>query len=265
MWYDWDMLHRKVEEGLIIISQPAHAWVSGQLARHWGNKIFGEFTPREEVLQAAALHDIGFLDWERKPTLNPQTGLPHTFLDLPVPVHLDIWSKGIQQMLRYGRYPALLVSMHFTWLCRTHGAQLPEEQHQLEENFLEDQAALQTTLLTSLRNDFYYEAYSSEEIIALNRQLVSLWDWLSLLLCMGFPEECVVDKVPALNELTQLRLKPVQGESTKVAVEPWPFRDERVTITCEGRQLLKSYSNERELRKAIRAASPITLKFDLVP
>src|SRR4051812_36104506 len=119
------MLHRGEKEGIFIISQPAHAWVSGQLARHWSNAVFGGFAPAEEVCLAAALHDIGFLAREQSPTFNPATGLPHSFLDLPVDLHLAIWSAGIQQLLGYGRYPTLLVSRHFTWLCEQHTSTNP--------------------------------------------------------------------------------------------------------------------------------------------
>ncbi len=109
------MLHRADEEGVIAISQPAHSWVAGQITRQWGN---GEFFPvTEEVCLASEQHDIGYLEWERSPTLNPETGLPYTFLEMPRDLRLAIWTKGIQEMLRFGRYPALLVSMHYTWLA----------------------------------------------------------------------------------------------------------------------------------------------------
>ena len=55
------MLHRADPDGPIVITQPAHAWVSGQLAQAWGNESFGEFAPREEVCLAAEQHDIGWL------------------------------------------------------------------------------------------------------------------------------------------------------------------------------------------------------------
>ena len=39
------MLHREDPAGLVVIAQPAHAWVSGQLARAWGNARFGAVAP----------------------------------------------------------------------------------------------------------------------------------------------------------------------------------------------------------------------------
>ncbi|MDB6016268.1 MAG: hypothetical protein JWR19_757 [Pedosphaera sp.] len=257
------MLHRVEGEGLVIITQPAHAWLSGQLARHWGNGQFGSFTPGEEVCLAATLHDIGFLDWEQSPTLNPQTGLPHTFLDLPTATHLEIWSTGITQMLRYGRYPALLVSQHFTWLCKLHPAKSSADRR-LERKFVEEQTELQTTLTISLQNDFYYESFSAEEIILRNRRLISLWDWLSLLLCTGFRGEQLVENVPTAEDVTTITLKPLNEGATRVAVSPWPFGSESLSVICESRHLLKRYASEDEMRAAILAASPVPLQIELV-
>ena len=57
------MLHRKLGNGVVIITQPAHAWVSGQLAQQWGNPDFEPAT--EEVRFATEQHDVGFLDWNK--------------------------------------------------------------------------------------------------------------------------------------------------------------------------------------------------------
>src|SRR5207248_9143777 len=177
------MLHRPDKEGLIVISQPAHAWVSGQLARHWGNEMFGYLEPAEEVCLAAEQHDIGFLRWEQHPALNPKTGLPQTFLEMPTNTHLDIWSEGVRQMLCFGRYPALLVSMHFTFLCEQHPITHPPAEARIRQHFLDEQGLLQSALRTSLQNDVHYASCASDQIIEGNRQRISLWDRLSLLLC----------------------------------------------------------------------------------
>jgi Protein of unknown function (DUF3891) len=73
------MLYREDPAGLIVIGQPAHAWVSGQLARAWGNTLVGPVSPWEEVCLAAEQHDLAHSLWERAPTLNPQTGRPYSF------------------------------------------------------------------------------------------------------------------------------------------------------------------------------------------
>ena len=83
------MLYRQEKQGRIAITQPMHAWLSGQLARAWGNERFGEVTPWGEVYLGAEQHDVGHTAWEQAPTLNPQTGLPYSFLEMPRHVHVQ--------------------------------------------------------------------------------------------------------------------------------------------------------------------------------
>jgi hypothetical protein len=53
------MLLRKDGLDLIAIPQPGHAWLSGQMARAWGNEHFAAPMPYNEVCLAAGQHDIG--------------------------------------------------------------------------------------------------------------------------------------------------------------------------------------------------------------
>jgi hypothetical protein len=51
------MLYRQEKQGKIAITQPAHAGLSGQLARAWGNERFGDVAPLEEVCLGAEQHE----------------------------------------------------------------------------------------------------------------------------------------------------------------------------------------------------------------
>lgn len=258
------MLHRvHEEEGIVVVSQPAHAWVAGQIARKWGNELFGHFTPGADVYIAAALHDIGYLNWEQSPGLNPKTGLPYSFLELPTERRLTLWRKSIEKMMRYGRYPALLVSLHFAKLCQRHRQFDSPQEFELERKFLHDQDELQRTLVTSLQNDFYYGPNATDETIERNARLVSIWDWISLSLLIGFEETRIIEHVPSANGELVMRMQ-IRGHA--VRFDPWPFQNEEpFQILCEGRHLLKTYTDEAKMREALGAASPVTLKFDLVP
>src|SRR5260370_805060 len=66
--------------------------------------------------------------WEQAPTLNPQTGLPYSFLEMPRHVHVQLWSEAARCVLPQGRYAALLVSLHGTGLYERYDAanDLPE-------------------------------------------------------------------------------------------------------------------------------------------
>ncbi len=58
------MVLRRDEHGVLAIGQASHAWISGQMARAWGNEQFGPLEPYEEVCLAAEQHDVGMAAWD---------------------------------------------------------------------------------------------------------------------------------------------------------------------------------------------------------
>jgi hypothetical protein len=257
------MLIRPEEKSVLLVSQPAHAWVTGQLARSWGNDEFPRLS--EEVCLAAEQHDIGFLPWEKQPTLNRDTGLPHNFLELPVRTHFEIWTNGIQDMQQFGRYPALLVSMHFTSLARRMGNGRPESDLKIAEKFLEEQEVLQTSLATSLANDFHYDDRSNPKALQESQEIVSLLDWISLQVLFNFREDKIAREVESRPGAANFKLTPRAGAGQTVEVDPWPFRTPTVRLACDGKRLLRTYDDEHEMREAIRAAAPVTVLITLTP
>ena len=109
------MLFRRIDgtdDAVIAIPQPSHAWLSGQIARAWGNDAFDPPAPREAVCLGIEQHDIAWLGWEAEPTLNPATGRPHAFHEVATTQHRALWAQGVRLARGFGLYPALLVSLH---------------------------------------------------------------------------------------------------------------------------------------------------------
>lgn len=260
------MLHREDPQGLIIIKQPAHAWISGQLARAWGNDRFGEISPWEEVCLGAEQHDIGWLLWESSPTLNQKTGRPHNFMELPRKTHINIWSSGVQFALSLGKYIALLISLHGSGLYASYnGKQDSPDDYQLVQNFLKNQHDFQEEILASLRADGYYAPYVAPEVVARNRRLVALWDLLSLAICMGVRDKRKIDRVPTPTGETTLTLTSVNNDLTQLIVDPWPFSLESVTVVCQGQLLSETFTEEEMMRSAIARATWVTINTKLRP
>jgi hypothetical protein len=216
------MLLREDGDAVIAIGQPAHAWLSGQLARAWGDA----FEPWEEVCLAAEQHDIGMAAWDRAPKLNPKTGLPRSFMELELDDHLEIWWRAAPLVLQQSRYAALLVSMHGTALYERRN--LDDER---VREFLDGQAELQGRLLETLRADPRTAPFAADEIVRRNQQLVWRWDSLSLGLLLGWELE----------------------------LDPWPFRDEHLSLRCEGRRLEGRFDDEEAMREALADAPWVTL------
>ncbi|HEX5503676.1 MAG TPA: DUF3891 family protein [Thermomicrobiales bacterium] len=260
------MLHRADADGLVVIGQPAHAWVSGQLARAWGNARFGAVAPREAVCLGAEQHDVGWTAWEGAPAHNPRTGRPYTFMELPTGIHLGLWSAAVPSALTQSRYAALLVSLHGTGLYERHdyARDTPEEARGVRD-FLARSYALQDDLLAGLRADPAYAPHATPEVIARNRRLVAVWDALSLALCMGLGGERTYPDVPAAAGAETLVLAPLDGVPTRVAVRPWPFGADAVRLVCEGRRLPETFDDDEALRAALARAPWVTIETRLEP
>jgi uncharacterized protein DUF3891 len=261
-----EMLYRQEKHGRIAITQPAHAWLSGQLARAWGNERFGEVAPREEVCLGAEQHDVGHTAWEQAPTLNTQTGLPYSFLEMPRQLHVQIWSEAARRILPQGRYAALLVSLHGTRLYQRYDAanDLPENA-QAVQHFMAQERVFQQELLTSLRTDPHYGPYATEDVVERNRRLVGVWDALSLAICFGRKPPQSWQQVPTAMSTTTLTLTARDDDPTQLMITPWPFRRQQVTLVYEGRYLAETFSNEAEMREALKQAPWVTLQTVLFP
>ncbi len=260
------MLYRKHFGERICITQPTHAWVAGQLARAWGNDRFGTFAPWEEVCLGAEQHDIGWHQWEGAPTLNPTTGYPHSFTELPTAVSIDIWTRVKEVVMPLGRYPALLISLHGTGLFQRYTSwQRSTEATQLVERYLSSEEVFQQHLVNVLQSDPHYESYATPTAIALNRQLVATWDTLSLMLCMGVHSPRQVEQVPTATGETNLVLAPIDADPTRITVAPWAFWSDSVTLVFEGRVLRQPFVSEEAMREVLRTADWVTITTTLTP
>ena len=246
------MLHRQSPDGTILIGQPAHAWLSGQLARAWAE----HFEPRGEVCLAAEQHDIAWIGWERSPERDPETGLPYTFSALPRLRRLELWSGAAAQLLPQSRYAALLVSLHGTLLVERFPPAGDEDVRRALADYLERERDFQARVTESLRGDPRYGAHSTVEALERNRELIFTWDGLSLAIVHG-----VTGEKNAVGHTLAAR----DGDPTRVTVAPWPFREDTVTVVYEGRLLTETYPDERELRRSLRKAPWTTVETRLEP
>src|SRR6185503_15933655 len=106
------MLVRPDGEGALAIGQLSHSWLSGQLARAWGNDRFCAPEPREEIVLGAEQHDIGWALFDLRPRLSADTALPCSFVETNVGEHLEIWETAPDRLLSQSVHAALVVSLH---------------------------------------------------------------------------------------------------------------------------------------------------------
>lgn len=255
------MLVREDQRGALAIGQQSHAWISGQLARAWGNERFGRIEPLEEVCLAAEQHDVGWAGWDLEPTLNPETGLPHSFMEMPLAVHLELWSEGPRRLLSQSRYAALLSSIHGARLYgRRDLARVAAAEAEVIRGFLARQEEFQRELIATLEADPWTADAVSPPSLARNGQLVWIWDYLSLALCLGW-SPATAREVPTAGGAVDVVL--TGTEPGPVAVDPWPLAVPTLRVRCEGRRLTARFEDEELMRRALRQAPWETVELEL--
>jgi hypothetical protein len=254
------MLLREDDHGVLLIGQPSHAWISGQLARAWGNARFGPVEPHEEVCLAAEQHDVGWAARDLDPIYNPETGLPRSFMEMPLEIHLGLFTEGPRKLLSQSRYAALLVSMH-GW--RLYGRRdldkaTPRDARAIRD-FLAGQRAFQQELIDTLRVDPVSALAAADTLVERNSLLVWTWDYLSLALCLGWAP-ATAKGCPTADGRVDLELS-AGGDSFRL--EPWPFERPAITVHCEGRRIAGRIDDANGMRAALAQAPPETLRFRL--
>jgi hypothetical protein len=246
------MLIRPDGDGALVIGQLSHSWLAGQLARAWGNGRFGELESREELVLGAEQHDIGWAKFDLEPQLNPDTGLPLSFLEISAEQHLHIWRDAPDCLLSQSLRAALLVSLHGSSLSQLRARRAPEHTAMLQAH-VERERARQSDLAGRLG--------LTGQQIERDQALLWAWDGISLALsCRWRP--FTAHGVPSLDGPLDIELRDL--EAGACTLDPWPFTGERLEVHCEARRLEGGYRDEDAMRAAYAAAEPVTLRFALV-
>jgi hypothetical protein len=260
------MLLRRTAEGMIAITQPAHAWLSGLMAQAWGAEGFARPEPFQEVCLAAALHDIGWLDWEGAPRLDPKTGWPMEFWDVPATIHTAFWAQGVDHVGALSLYAATLVSLHGEGIYdRTFdSATAKPDAVAAVEAFRAGQQAFQRRALAAMARDPHLAPACADEALRFNKDLVATVDVLSLNIGWGVDKPVTIDTVP-LSRDTRGRLTLLSGGADAIVVDPWPFRVESLALAMEGRLMRERHETQAAFAAAFAEAPLVTITTTLRP
>lgn len=220
------MLFRAQRDGVLAISQPAHAWVSGQLARAWSDQLC------EPLLLAAEQHDVGWIDWETAPSFDVDTGRPHLFRNVGASLHAPMWAKGVDRALgAWGTHAALLISRHGGVIYRRFSDRhrVSEPDAVAAQHYLDTQAPKEEAWAQAL--GFDTDRLSQESA------LIAFVDTLSLALCGELLVPLELEAPRPGGGLQSLRLSARPGRSFDFLLSPWPFRGSSLVVEGQARAL----------------------------
>ena len=253
--------------GLILVGQTDHSRFVGQLAAHWGNSAFATPAPYDSVVRAATFHDFGWLRYETSPLVNPESGEPYPFLQLPLtPQQLDAYQWSLDWMADIDPYSGLIVNMHRTglWKGRYGHITHPAGRYNLNRLSPEVQALID-----------HNEAWQERQRAALdakgvwtNYRLMQIWDLLGLYFGCQEPYEDYAEPVPtsyagADDEGARLTMTPAGPR--RVAFDPYPFDVRPCRVQLSYKTVPSStYEDVEAFRKAWFQADVGIMDFELV-
>ena len=244
---------------LLLIAQPAHAHLSGQFARAWDFAALPSVDAgaRNDVILGITLHDLSWIGFEAAPTLNPATGLPHLFREVPARLHAPRWAASVDQAGAFGAWAALLVSLQGVRIYETFfpRARAAAEDVAAADAFL----AAEHARLPALKR----AAGASDAAAGEADRLLGACDWLSLLFCGDPMRKPRVPHAPLPGGVGEIEVRLDAGR--RGTIVPWPFAAPRVTFTCEARVLAGDarFEDEAAMRAALKQAPHEVLRWEL--
>jgi hypothetical protein len=240
------MMYRNEAGRILAISQPAHAWISGQLLRRFAASL------SETLLLAAEQHDLGWLDWERAPSFDARAGRPPTFREVGAAVHAPMWTMGVERALAaWGPHIAWLISRHGGRIYRRFG---------LPHAGPEDARAIHAYLAAQAPREAEWAAGLDAAELERQSTLIAFADALSLAVCGALP-------TPATLELPEGELRVAEARAYDLRLSPWPFTGGAFEIEGEGRPLPEGgrFADEAEMRAWIASPARATFRTRLAP
>ena len=230
------------------ISQPAHAWISGQLLRRFAAPL------SETLLLAGEQHDLGWLDWERAPPFDPRAGRPPSFRQVGAAAHAPMWTLGVERALAaWGPEAALLISRHGGRIYSRFG---------LPSAGPEDARAIHAYLAAQAPREAEWALAAGLDAAELERQsaLIAFVDALSLAVCGAL-------RAPASLALPEGDVRLVEAAPFDLRLSPWPFAGGAFEIEGQGRPLPESgrFADDAAMRAWIASPERETFRTRLAP
>lgn len=112
------MIVTQAEPRLRLITQPDHARLAAEILGLWHTDGLPGHPRRADLLFAVAEHDNGWRELDAAPYVDPGTGRPHSFLDLPDRLRIEVWTRGAERFASSRPYAGLLILEHARALHR---------------------------------------------------------------------------------------------------------------------------------------------------
>ncbi|MFC7786377.1 DUF3891 family protein [Rossellomorea sp. GCM10028870] len=232
------MIIREIKDSFIMIRQHDHAFLSGELIKHFKPSLLKSDAFFDDALYAAYQHDRSWIGLDETPIWNDRESIPFTFSDYPLLPKLAFYKIGVDEIERVNTYASLLCSLHF---CSF----FSQSQNKDCLVFLTGEARRQMNLRESFPD-------LDEELLQQHFHLLQFSDNLSLYLCLNEPGVAKEDEHPWFKngfqntEMFHPENQPLMARwlnEKEVTLEPYPFEKE-FHVSLQYKIVVKSLIDE---------------------
>jgi hypothetical protein len=290
------MIRRDDGNDWLLVPQIEHAHAAGEIAAAWrpfspfrlGEGLWvseSQFTLPAEVLFAIRHHDDGWREWDAAPQIDVDTGVPRSFLEMPMSVATEIWGRSIDlcgdehSLERTAAAPTpasrresiasplggLAVSKHFCWLADLAlGTRDKDDERSVLSRFLETQSRQQANWKNAILKQSRASEAEIDAAIELGFHAVQFFDRLSLWLCCAPRTDVLEMQFPGGSPFRFVPLGP-----SRVAIEPFPLAlgaaSSLIVSVAATRIAARRYADDDDLLRALHGSPSERITWTLTP
>lgn len=271
------------DERLMLALQFDHSRVAGFFAAHWGNAHFDRPAPYASVVLAAQEHDIGWWEWEMKPSTLNDKNFPLDYhngsLKFLGQLRLDFYKNAVDRVRERDPYAALLMAMHGVALMNAgYGkyAYPPDRTGDPRvKAYVEHQEAVRFELLKDLRQSAEFKDYASDEQVWTNYEYMEVFDQLAQFVCNRYPLNSKARKLGPSNTLNDVDVPQKHGaKAVRVKIDtvgehraimtPYPFDKDPLSFSFPARLVPnRPYKDPNDFLNEFYRADRVTITHEL--
>jgi uncharacterized protein DUF3891 len=243
-------------EPRLAVMMHEHTALAGQFARAFGNEHFAPIEPEDLMIYVVSHHDEGWAVFDRHPTTDPNTALPHNLVETPAE-HITRTSR-LSPDFNEQRHPycGLMSSMHSWGLYNgRYGLSnlvlintIPSQDRHWADAMLEGELRRQKRLKAELAQDHEARAWLDDNHVFQNYKHLQFFDTLALYFNRTHPESRGEQKfghVP-LNGQQDVTISIRPRSPDLYEMSPYPFAANRAEFAYAGRYVAPRGSDTKE-------------------
>ncbi|MCA1054415.1 DUF3891 family protein [Rossellomorea aquimaris] len=251
------MIIRETNDSFIMIRQHDHAFLSGEIIKHFDHSLLPSSTHFNDLVYAAYQHDRSWIGLDDTPVWDDANNTPYTFADYPLLPKMAFYRIGLDEIERENPYAALLCSLHF------HSFFTKSKKEECL-SFMKEERMRQSRLRSALPE-------TDEELLQQHFRLLQFSDDLSLYICLNEPGARKEEEHPWFKDgfkntewfnRGQGPLQAEWGGTNTIKIDAFPFtRECRLTLTYK--KVPKESIDEKGIAQAFEECDWLTETFTL--